>query len=306
MNRLTTLAAGATLALALSPATAELLILQDDNIDFHLDSDLNPRERATSIDLGDVLLGVLDFTTASQPGLIPELSGIAAFQAVGVQGPAFVFAPYENGLNDILATYWGGPGPAPTVTGGEAGGGAMLALFRDPIDDLKISSSDIQSGTFSCSTATECVTQATNGVVFEVDGFTGDLVGGVRQPAANEYWTALSQTPDPSVILDTATGVTQGFFNAGLSVLDPGTSGATNAPTQIGLQGPVPVLVTGGLLGGGFSQWADTTQRDSLVASGYTATSNTVLNKDVPAPATLALIGAGLLGFYASRRRRAA
>jgi hypothetical protein len=315
MKTLSITLASAALALAVAPASAVILSLEDDDLDFHLRYDAVNDELVAASDTqilpGDVLLGVVEFPSTNIPGLVTddrELTGITVFERTddGQNPIAFEFSPYSRGMNAVLAQF--APGIS-VGTPGDAGEGALIAMWLDNSPDLDIASSLVPTpGGFSCSTLAECVVQATDGTLFEVDGFTGDLVGGIRQPAFNEYWTALSVTANPQVILNGSTATTYGFFNAAMSVLDPAASGATGAPILTNLNGDgVAVLLTGSLLGGGpVSSWGNTAQRATLVADGFTATSDATLNKEIPAPATLALLGAGLLGFQASRRRHRA
>jgi len=289
--------------MGLGPANGALQAYEDDDLDFHfrlVDGVLTPVVAVpgpTSLLNGDVLIASLEFLTSSIPGLITdtqELTGISVIQAVVANGNVS-FQPYSGGYNAAVNAILG----ANTINlaGGGAGGGAMLAMWLDDSPNLDIASDLIlTNGGFSCGTIFDCLTQASDGTLYQVDGFDG----------GNNYWNALAIQP-PSSILQQSGSTIQGFFNAGLSVLDAGISGATNAPVQIGDLGPVAVLLSGSLGGGGYTDFVNTAQRDSLVADGYVATSDFQMTKDtaaVPTPGVLALLGAGLLGFRLTGRRR--
>jgi len=291
MNRKINLLAGAVLAASVGTASALPVTFQDDNLDFHLDSNLLPT--SGPLQDGDVLLAVLEYNNFQGTPIGPdkELTGIAVIQASITPG-GFSFTPYAGGLNSV---------PGVSVTGGAAGEGAMLALWEDTTPDLNVDASLVTTGTgLSCSTLAECITQATDGTLFLTAGFAaGD----------NSYWDAFG-TPllaNPDLVLLEPVADIEGFFNAGLSILDVGISGATDDERLSGDYGPVDLLLNGTVNGGGFDQWGNTTQRDSLVADGFVATTDTDMQIDIPSPAPLALMGlAGLLGFGGLKRRRKA
>jgi len=304
MKRLTSLLAGVTLAMGLGPANGALQAYEDDDLDFHfrlVDGVLTPVVAVpgpTSLLNGDVLIASLEFLTSSIPGLITdtqELTGISVIQAVVANGNVS-FQPYSGGYNAAVNAILGAN--TINVAGGGAGGGAMIAMWLDNSPNLDIGSELIVTDDgFSCGTIFDCLTQASDGTLYQVDGFVdGD----------NNYWNATALAP-PSTILQRPGSTTQGLFNSGLSVLDAGISGATNAPVQDGDLGPVAVLLSGTLGGGGYTTFMNIAQRDSLVADGYVATSDFQMTKDlaeVPTPGVLALLGAGLLGFRLTGRRR--
>lgn len=308
MKRILRPLTGAIIAAAMGTASAGIVTFQDDNLDFHLrvvDGVLVPVEADTrptndpdyvgsQLLPGDVLLAVLEYNTAGGEAIGPnrELTGVAVIQA-SIDNGGFVFSPYEGGLNAAVNAF----GSVDiNVTGGEAGGGAMLALWLDGTPDLNIDAGLVtEASGFTCNNLGECIDQATDGTVFQVDGFVdGD----------NNYWEAFGAPllADPSAVLQQPVADIEGFFNAGLSILDPGISGADGVQLD-GNLGPVDALLNGTVNGGGYSQWVNTAQRDSLVASGFVATTDTDLQKSIPVPAPLALFGLGLLGFAFSKRR---
>jgi hypothetical protein len=305
MNKKLRVLTGAILAAAMGSTSAAIISFEDDDLDFHLRPDANGVLQPVAPDFvngtalldNDVLIAVLEYNTANgvpfEPG--QELTGVAVIQAQVTGAGAFNFVPFAGGFNAAVNTF-GTNGIA--VTEGQAGGGAMFALWLDPAPtDLDVDGSLVNTaGGFSCGTLGACLDQASNGVLFEVDGF---------EDGDNSYWTALSTTADPTEILLGEVTDIFGFFNAGLSILDAAASGADTDEPFVGDLGPIDVLLSGTINGGGFNQWVNTAQRDTLVASGFVATTDNQLQKSIPTPAPLAMLGAGLLGLRLARRRRA-
>lgn len=270
--------AGVALALGTGAASAgvtyydPVTVFHDDNLDYVYDID-----QSGTLTQGDRLVSVFEFH---------DSEGILAGQ--GTVG----FAPDElTGIADITITnvlgdgtmIFGATGATGLLSGYAAG--TTVAVFLDSTTALDVINSN-------CGTRAQCIAAATDGGLYFTTGFFGD---------ADESWTS-SPASGGSVIATVQGGpasTAYGNFNLFQSI-GINNTGLTFTETQacggfcgLGGNGFVQVAGNGQILGG-----------QGLVPAEWTARSKTNFQvSSVPEPASLALLGLGLLGLGGMRMR---
>lgn len=260
---------------------------EDDNMEWFFDNDGNGR-----ISVGDRIVSVYEINQtvgAISGGPTPigpdqELTGIldvTVTSATALPGGLFSWEFGPSGGAGLL----GGFGP-----------GALTAAWLDNTPNLDI----VSVG--GCTDLAACAAAASDGALWEVDGFGPSIVGSGPDNPYFFVTTAVPGADNPSAVLGIDGSTNVAIANYGYNVMFNGTG--RNLVEQTGLLGKVDVVGSGTVQGG---QGLERPVGNPDPSGGLLfARSDFDFQKavQVPEPGSLALLGIGLLGLLGFRNRK--